>query len=441
MSHDRFIKDPAFNAMSWDMLQNVLARADKPSELGDYLTEEIRELTGARCVIFVQCLCSEQSTSHRVVCVNPPRRREWAESAGMQQVYDDIHKCTSAQLWHNNDPSLAIEQLVQEGFLLSLIVPLLMGEARVGAMLVLGLPDEQHVESETSLLNTLGTVVALVLRNAFLYEAQEMLIAERTNRLEKANRELRESRERLLALNNELERRVALRTADLEAANAELESFSYSVSHDLRAPLRHLSSYADILQSDYAGSLDAEAVGYLQRIDQSSRKMTDLVEGLLKLARLGRASLVVEHLDMSAIAREIAASLQETAPDRSVTFLIDDGITATGDPVLMRAVLENLLGNAWKFTARNVVTTIEFGSEGREGEQVYFIRDNGVGFDEAHAGKIFKVFQRLHSDFEGTGIGLASVQRIINRHGGRVWAESKVWGGATFYFTLGGSRV
>lgn len=438
MSRNHFEKDPAFTAMSWDMLQNVLARADKPSELGDYLTEEIRELTGARCVLFIQCLCSEQTSNHRVVSVNPSRRREWAESSAMQQVYDDIHNYKTAQLWRSDGNPPATELLLQEGLTLSLIVPLMMGKARVGAMLVLGLPDEQHIESEISLLNTLGTIVALVLRNAFLYEAQEILIAERTNRLERANRELRENREKLLALNEDLEQRVALRTADLEAANAELESFSYSVSHDLRAPLRHLCSYAEILQSDYADSLDAEAVGFLQRIDGSSRKMVALVEGLLKLARLGRASLTMEQLDLSAMVRGIVATLQEATPDRTANFLIADNIAATGDPVLMRAALENLLSNSWKFTARNQVAIIEFGMDLKDdGQQVYFVRDNGVGFDGSHATKIFSAFQRLHQDFEGTGIGLASVQRIINRHGGRVWAESKVWSGATFYFTVG----
>jgi signal transduction histidine kinase len=437
MSHDQFVKDPAFTAMSWDMLQNVLARADKPSELGDYLTEEIRELTGARCVMFIQCLCSEFDHNHRVVSVNPSRRREWAEAAVMQQLYAEIHHCESARLWRNIGDAPSVELLLQEGFALSLIVPLTVGSARVGAMLVLGLPDDQHIESEIALLTTLASIVALVLRNAFLYEAQEMLISERTSRLEKTNRELQESRKKLLALNEELERRVALRTADLQAANAELESFSYSVSHDLRAPLRHLCSYAEILQNDYAGSLDTEAIGYLQRIDMASRKMAELVEGLLKLARLGRASLAREQLDLSAMARGIVAGLQESAPDRQASFLIADNQVVTGDPVLMRAVMENLLGNAWKFTARNVMTTIEFGSDERDGERVYFVRDNGVGFDNSQAENVFNVFQRLHQDFEGCGIGLASVQRIISRHGGRVWAESKVWGGATFYFTLG----
>ena len=230
---------------------------------------------------------------------------------------------------------------------------------------------------------------------------------------------------------------------DLEEANRELEAFTYSVSHDLRAPLRSIEGFSQILLEDHVDQLGEEGEDYLGRVRVASRRMALLIDDLLELSRVSRRPLRREPVDLSAQTREIAAELGKSQPERAVEFVIADGLTANGDVGLLRVALENLLGNSWKFTSREERGRIEFGSTVLEGGgRVYFVRDNGVGFDEAYAGKLFGAFQRLHGpdQFEGTGIGLATVQRIVRRHGGRVWAEGEVGEGATFFFTLGGGH-
>jgi signal transduction histidine kinase len=230
---------------------------------------------------------------------------------------------------------------------------------------------------------------------------------------------------------------------ELADVNRELEAFSYSVSHDLRAPLRSIEGFSQILLEDYADKLGEEGEDYVGRVRVASRRMALLIDDLLDLSRVSRRPLRREPVDLSARTREIAAELRRSQPERDVEFVIADGLTANGDARLLRLALENLLGNSWKFTSREERARIEFGSTALEGrERVYFVRDNGVGFDETYAGKLFGAFQRLHgaAEFEGTGIGLATVQRIVRRHGGRVWAEGEVGEGATFFFTLGGDH-
>ena len=226
---------------------------------------------------------------------------------------------------------------------------------------------------------------------------------------------------------------------DLEGANKELEAFSYSVSHDLRAPLRSIDGFSQILLEDHAQGFDEEARGYLARVRASSRRMALLIDDLLNLSRVTRSVLRHQTVDLSALAREIAAEIQKSRPDREARFVIAEGLVAFGDASLLRVALENLLGNAWKFTSKKEVATIEFGAAPYEGGDVaYYVRDDGAGFDPRYAEKLFGAFQRLHGaeDFEGTGIGLATVARIVHRHGGRVWAEGAVGEGATFFFTL-----
>jgi PAS domain S-box-containing protein len=243
--------------------------------------------------------------------------------------------------------------------------------------------------------------------------------------------------EAVLRLNLDLERRVAERTSELEAINKELESFSYSVSHDLRAPLRSIRGFSEMLIERYAGKLDARGRDFLKRAAESSHQMDQLIDDLLKLSRIGRAELHQQPVDLSVLAESIATELGAAEPKRSVKFVITPGLHACGDERLLRIALENLLRNAWKFTTNQAKPKIEFG-ETREPQSAYFVRDNGAGFDMAYASRLFGVFQRLHStaEFPGTGIGLATVQRILTRHGGRVWAEAVVNEGATFYFTL-----
>ncbi|HEY0129658.1 MAG TPA: ATP-binding protein [Rubrobacteraceae bacterium] len=229
---------------------------------------------------------------------------------------------------------------------------------------------------------------------------------------------------------------------ELEGANKELEAFSYSVSHDLRAPLRSIDGFSQILLDDHAQGFDEEARGYLGRVRASSRRMALLIDDLLNLSRVTRSVLRHQTVDLSALAREIAAEIQKSRPDREARFVIAEDLVAEGDASLLRVALENLLGNAWKFTSKKEVATIEFGVAHRNGEVAYYVRDDGAGFDPRYAEKLFGAFQRLHGaeDFEGTGIGLATVARIVHRHGGRVWAEGAVGEGATFFFTLGGGH-
>ncbi len=266
----------------------------------------------------------------------------------------------------------------------------------------------------------------------------EMLIE-----IEKRDTALRASEGRLRQLNTELERRVAARTSELESTNRELEAFSYSVSHDLRAPLRSIDGFSKALLEDCGDVLGEVGARHLGRVRHAARQMGLLIDDLLNLARLSRTEMRRERVDLAALGEEIIASLAQTQPERRVEFVVTGDATTDGDPPLLRVVLDNLLRNAWKFTSKHPTARIELGQAGDNGGKVFFVGDDGAGFDMAHASLLFAPFQRLHrqSDFEGTGLGLAMVQRIIQRHGGRLWAESAVESGAKFYFTLWEART
>ena len=248
------------------------------------------------------------------------------------------------------------------------------------------------------------------------------------------------AQERINQLNVELEERVRDRTIQLESTNKELEAFVYSVSHDLRAPLRAMNGFSAALFQDYPDRLDEKGRHYLERIQEASRRMGQLINDLLSLSRVTRADFTRMQVDLSVMAKEIADDLKTQDPQRNVEFIISPGLIAQGDSNLLKIVFENLLNNAVKFTGTVEQAHIQVGAVEMDGERVYFVRDNGVGFDMEYAGKLFAPFQRLHSmqEFPGTGIGLVTVQRIIYRHGGRIWPEAVVNQGATFYFTLGG---
>jgi signal transduction histidine kinase len=248
----------------------------------------------------------------------------------------------------------------------------------------------------------------------------EQRVAERTQELEHRNEALRRN------------------AAELLAANTELDAFAYSVSHDLRAPLRSIDGFSQVVLEDYAGQLGDAGQDALRRVRAASQKMATLIDDLLKLARVTRAEMRTERVDLSGIAQEIVLDIQRATPERAVEFAITPGLEAQGDARLLRVVLDNLLRNGWKYTGKQPQPRVEFTAKDDNGDRVFVIKDNGAGFDMRYADKLFGVFQRLHSaaEFEGTGVGLATVRRIINRHGGRIWAEGAVDQGAAFYFTL-----
>ncbi len=251
--------------------------------------------------------------------------------------------------------------------------------------------------------------------------------------------EMRPADEEIHRLNAELEERVRLRTAQIEAANKEMESFSYSVSHDLRAPLRALRGFTEVLIESNLSQLDESGQELLRRTHAASIRMERLIEDLLKLARVSRAELQMEPVNLSALATEILADIAKIDPARKVRVTVAPDCVVVADPRLLRVALDNLLSNAWKFTSRHDDARIEFGRV-NDPEPAFFVRDNGAGFDMTFAKKLFGVFQRLHaaSEFPGTGVGLATVQRILNRHGGKAWADAAVDQGATFFFSLPG---
>lgn len=270
---------------------------------------------------------------------------------------------------------------------------------------------------------------------------KSVLLAQQSALLESRNAELQEAihrswraEEEIKALNRHLERQLD----QLNQVNRELEAFSYSVSHDLRGPLSRMAGFSKALLEFHAKDLNDEGRLFLQRIETSARRMCELVEDLLNFSRLTRVEMKIEEVDLSAILAGIAAELQARDPQRVADFDIQPSVTVHCDPILIRAAMANLLENSWKFTRKHATARIEFGqAEGPSGP-VYFLRDDGAGFDMRDAGRLFSPFQRLHktSEFEGTGIGLATVERIIRRHGGRIWAEGEVERGAMFFFTL-----
>lgn len=293
----------------------------------------------------------------------------------------------------------------------------------------LHLPRERIAQLQTSK----GWLFVLA-SSALLY----LLLTLMQRRNDAALRALSERESEIRRMNSELERRVAQRTEQLEATNRELESFAYAVSHDLRAPLRSMSGFSQLLQESPSTTLDEKSRHYLQRINDASRRMSALIEDLLSLSRISRSELTPRPIDFSQLIADVATTIRERYPQHAVELEVQPGMVAHGDPRLLKLAMENLLDNAWKYTAHTPQAKVIVASQQETDGRVFFVRDNGVGFDMAYSSKLFGPFQRLHSDAEypGTGIGLVTVQRILARHGGRVWADAQLNRGATFYFTI-----
>ncbi len=424
MKHELSDKDPAFPVMAMEILNNVLSRADNPGGLGTYLTEEVRDLTGARCVLLIQCLSTQTMTAHSVVGVNPLRRRAWAESPNMNRLYMAAHQMTTKQLWQGEKPSEVAGFLRQEGFGLSMVFPLTTGEFRMGTMLVLGLPDEAHITSVLSLLGNLSTIVALVLRNAILFERQEQLIQERTA-------ELRDK-------NEELEQRVSERTALLQRRSEELElaneslkevdqlksSFIASMSHELRTPLNCVIGFSSILLDEWLGPLNAEQKQNLASILNSGRHLLSMINDVLDVTQIesGTIKQGIEEFDLYELLAnaesEAAAVIREKGLELQCKLTHQQMRT---DRRRLLQCVRNILGNAAKFTDKGTVTVearIVSGSGEAPAEEIVeiAITDTGIGIGEADLPRIFTPFHRIvitgREIVPGTGLGLFLTQKI-----------------------------
>lgn len=329
-----------------------------------------------------------------------------------------IYLCNDVQA----EPALAaIHGLLADAGMQSVAsCPLHMGQHAVGVLTLFAGEKDYFDETLGDLVAEMAADVSFALEN---YEKDEVR---------------RQTEEELRHLNSDLEVRVQARTAELMEANRELEAFNYSVSHDLRAPLAAISGFGSVVLQKSEGRLDDHAVGLLRRVLANAERMSQLIDDLLDLGSVSRQRMQTRELDLSELALEVVAQLRQSDPGRAVDVRVAPGLRATADPGLVRILLENLIGNAWKFTARTPEAVIEVGSTPHEGAICYFVRDNGAGFDMAYAGSLFTPFQRMHKldEFEGTGIGLSIVQRIVSRHKGGVWAQAEPGKGATLFFTL-----
>jgi signal transduction histidine kinase len=383
------------------------------------------------CIIDVRSTNGDGGDLRVVHHQDESRRRAAREIAEMHPDETDNEDAISNRVFRTGEsvlmPRISADQiersarderharaLKQLGFCSAIVVPMRHGTNTLGVLTLVSAESEKEFdEKDLTVAEELARRAAIAVDNARLYRS-------------------------VSEMNEQLEHRVRERTSELETVNRELEAFSYSVSHDLRSPLRSIDGFSQALAEDCAEAIDDTGRDYLRRIRNAAQRMGHLIDDMLSLARVARREMVIEAVDLSAMASATMQDVMQDGSGRKAVIVIQPGVVAKGDRGLLQIVLDNLLRNAWKFTSRKDATRVEFGVEQRDGERVFFVRDNGAGFNMMYADKLFGPFQRLHGmkEFEGTGIGLATVQRIIARHGGRVWAYARVDEGASFYFTL-----
>ncbi len=471
----------AVQFMIMDIIEQTLANAENPVWLAQYLTEQIRSLIGGKIVVLLECKGGkaeqEQISSspyyHRIISVCPLRYMKMVDNPELQQLAYLSHKIDKASIWSPADGEADVQEILrQKEWGVSVVIPLNLSHKRFGLLLVLNLLNIDRLQDTLEMLGMMPNVIALVLKNSLMYEELENMVqartaelASKTEELAQRTEELTERTEELTAitealentnqklenLNKELEDRVRKRTAELEAANRELitsnrelEAFCYSVSHDLRTPLRSIDGWSFALADEFEDVIGEDGKKYIERIRSETQHMGQLIDDLLKLSRITRSEMVIAPINLSKLAQTIFDRVSETYSKKEFEIIIQPELAAYGDIGMVDIVLTNLIENAFKFTSKTDKPKIEFGKASADvinssgSKQIFFVKDNGSGFDMSHAAKLFKPFQRLHkiSEFAGNGIGLAIVDRVIQRHGGRVWAEAKVNKGASFYFTL-----
>ncbi|MGH9587972.1 MAG: sensor histidine kinase [Acidobacteriaceae bacterium] len=400
------------------------------SQLVSSLLDRLRSVIRADAVVYCKWQNGEIEVAQSSgVAANPGQKIKLEPEDPLHRAARDRHLLTlDGAAAH----SIPLENMRRE--MEAILVLPVTSAGVVAALLVAGRRDHLPFDDQDEdLLGVVADRIGMALDRANAYEAER-----EARQLAEKNAELAEKNaEEVRSLNAELEERVQLRTSELEASNRELEAFSYSVSHDLRAPLRSVDGFSLALEEDFASAMNDEGLDYIRRIRAGVQKMGQLIDSLLQLSRITRADLIREHVDVSELANDVARDLRASHPGRNLTFRVEPGLEAEADPRLLRVALENLLGNAVKFTARKPEAIIEVGRSPETGE--FFIRDNGAGYDMRYANKLFNAFQRLHGDrdFQGSGIGLATVSRVIHRHLGTIRTEGEVDQGATFWFTVG----
>ncbi len=426
LAHERRLrKRAAQTASRLQKLQSVTEVAFSPLTVNELTVELLTRLRGTAetdvLAMFRWYGQEVELIAAEGVTVAPGKRRPVLESGALARA---AKTGEPVRLAGEEIERLPIEAM-HAGLRVALILPMTVG-SRVIAMLVAGRErSDSFTPEEEDLLALAADRIALALDRAEAYEAERA-----------ARRAAEESAAEIQELNQVLEDRVQQRTAELESTNRELEAFSYSVSHDLRAPLRSVDGFSVALAEDYGALLEGDGIHYLSRIRAGVQRMGGLIDSLLQLSRITRAELAQEQVNLSELAESTATDLTQGLAERPVHFSIEPELATQGDARLLRVVFENMFGNALKFTGKTANPEVSFGWSPER--QAYYVRDNGAGFDQQYAGKLFVAFQRLHGDkdFQGSGIGLATVARVIARHHGSIWAEAEVGRGATFWFTL-----